>query len=70
MADAQPVTAGQYLGDSDMTNRQLKFMAGDAWARLQRIIAARDPEARFHRYLARDPDSLNINHWLPIDAEA
>ncbi|MBO1902693.1 FAD-binding oxidoreductase [Leucobacter weissii] len=63
MAHAQPVTAGQYLGDSDMTNRQLRFMAPENWERLRRVIADRDPEGRFARYLARDPENLNINHW-------
>ncbi|WP_040167902.1 FAD-binding oxidoreductase [Microbacterium gorillae] len=62
-AHAEPVTAGQYLGDSDMTNRQLKFMAPENWARLQRVIADRDPDGRFHRYLAADPERLNENHW-------
>lgn len=60
---AQPVTAGQYLGDSDMTNRQLKFMAAENWERLQQIIAAREPEGRFHRYLAADAERMNINLW-------
>jgi len=62
-AYAQPVTAGQYLGDSDMTNRQLRFMAPEKWERLQAIIAARDSEGRFHRHLAKDDDHLNVNHW-------
>lgn len=62
-AYAEPVTAGQYLGDSDMTNRQLRFMAPENWARLQEVIATRDPEGRFQRYLAADPDTLNVNHW-------
>ena len=62
-AHAQPVTAGQYLGDSDMTNRQLRFMAPENWERLQQIIAERDPEGRFHRYLAADHATLNVNHW-------
>jgi len=62
-AHAQPVTAGQYLGDSDMTNRQLRFMAPANWERLQAIIAARDPEGRFHRHLAKDENHLNVNHW-------
>lgn len=62
-ANAQPVTAGQYLGDSDMTNRQLKFMGDDQFARLQQIIADRDPEGRFVRYLAHDPATVNRNHW-------
>ena len=62
-AHAQPVTAGQYLGDSDMTSRQLCFMAPENWERLQEVIAARDPQARFHRHLAKDEDRLNVNHW-------
>lgn len=61
---AQPITAGQYLGDSDMTNRQVKFMAEENFARLQQIIAARDPENRFVRYLAKDPATINRHHWL------
>lgn len=60
---AQPVTAGQYLGDSDMTHRQLQFMAPENWERLQRIIADRDPDNRFQRYLAKDAATININHW-------
>lgn len=63
MADAQPVTAGQYLGDSDFTNRQLRFMADENFAELRRIIARRDPHGRFARYLAADPETLNRNHW-------
>jgi FAD/FMN-containing dehydrogenase len=63
MAGAQSVTVGQYLGDSDMTNRQVKFMADDNFARLQEIIAERDPENRFVRYLAKDPATVNKNHW-------
>lgn len=63
MAEAQPVTVGQYLGDSDMTNRQLKFMADENYAKLQEIIAKRDPEGRFVRYLASDPATVNKNHW-------
>ncbi|MFT4219040.1 MAG: FAD-binding oxidoreductase [Microbacterium sp.] len=62
-AHAQPVTAGQYLGDSDFTSRQLRFMAAQNWTRLRSIIDARDPEGRFHRYLAADPATLNVNHW-------
>jgi FAD/FMN-containing dehydrogenase len=63
MAGAQSVSAGQYLGDSDMTNRQLRFMQGDNFARLQAIIADRDPKGRFARYLAADPATVNTNHW-------
>ncbi|TQL48410.1 FAD/FMN-containing dehydrogenase [Homoserinimonas aerilata] len=60
---AQPVTAGQYLGDSDMTNRQLKFMGTEQFAKLQQIWADRDPDGRFVRYLAKDPATVNRNHW-------
>ena len=63
MVAAQSVTVGQYLGDSDMTNRQLKFMSDDHFAKLQDIIAQRDPEGRFVRYLAKDPATVNKNHW-------
>ena len=63
MAAAQSVTKGQYLGDSDMGNRQLKFMADENFARLQQIIAERDPENLFVRYLAKDPATVNQNHW-------
>ena len=63
MANAQPVTAGQYLGDSDMTNRQLKFMADENYTKLKQVIAQRDPEGRFQRYLAADPATVNRNHW-------
>jgi hypothetical protein len=63
MARAQSVTVGQYLGDSDMTNRQVKFMADENFARLQKVIADRDPENRFVRYLAKDPSTVNKNHW-------
>lgn len=63
MAHAESVTVGQYLGDSDMGNRQLKFMADENYAKLQEIIARRDPEGRFVRYLAADPATVNKNHW-------
>lgn len=62
-AHAEPVTAGQYLGDSDMTVRQLRVMSPAHWSRLQQIIRDRDPDGRFHRYLARDVENLNVNQW-------
>jgi hypothetical protein len=68
MARLQPVTIGQYLGDSDMTERQLSFMAPENYGRLQRIIADRDPDGRFARYLAADPASINRNHWEATSA--
>jgi FAD/FMN-containing dehydrogenase len=63
MRTARPVTVGQYLGDSDMTNRQLRFLGDDQFARLQSIIAARDPDGLFVGYLARDTAHLNRNDW-------
>ncbi|CAN5342799.1 FAD-binding oxidoreductase [soil metagenome] len=63
MRRLEPVTVGQYLGDSDMTNRQLRFLGDEQFARLQSIIAERDPDARFVRYLARDAASVNRNDW-------
>lgn len=67
MVGAQPVTVGQYLGDSDMLTRQLRFMAPENFERLQRIIADRDPDGRFVRYLAADPGRVNENHWERAD---
>ena len=64
MAELQPVTAGQYLGDSDFTNRQLRFLGDEQWDRLQRIRADRDPDALFAGYLTADGDApANRNHW-------
>ncbi|MDE2409955.1 MAG: hypothetical protein KGL72_06585, partial [Actinomycetales bacterium] len=63
MAKAQSVTAGTYLGDSDFGNRQLKFMSGQNYQRLQKVIADRDPSGRFVRYLSKDPGNLNQNDW-------
>jgi FAD/FMN-containing dehydrogenase len=60
---AQPVTVGQYLGDSDMTSRQLRVLGDAQWRRLQQVIDDRDPEGRFVRYLAAEPATVNRNHW-------
>jgi hypothetical protein len=64
---AQPVTAGQYLGDSDMTNRQLRVLGDAQWRRLQQVIDERDPEGRFVRYLTAEPAAVNRNHWEAAD---
>lgn len=63
MHTARPVTAGQYLGDSDMTARQLRFMAPENFERLQEVIQRRDPDGLFARYLARDAATVNRNEW-------
>jgi len=63
MAHAQPVTKGTYLGDSDFGNRQLKFMSQQNYERLQQVIAERDPNGLFVRYLTKDASRLNTNDW-------
>lgn len=63
MADLEPVTVGQYLGDSDLSRRQVRFMTDDAWARLQAIRAERDPDGLFVGYLAGAGGATNRNHW-------
>ncbi|MFF1257404.1 FAD-binding oxidoreductase [Streptomyces sp. NPDC058321] len=62
MARMEPVTAGQYLGDSDFTVRQLKFMGDEQWRRLNKIRAARDPQGLFAGYLSAGIVT-NTNHW-------
>ncbi len=63
MTDLEPVTVGQYLGDSDLSHRQVQFMSDDAWARLQQIRAERDPDGLFVGYLAGPDGAANRNHW-------
>ena len=63
MADLERVTVGQYLGDSDLTRRQVKFCSDAAWARLNEIRARRDPNGLFVGYLAGDGGARNANHW-------
>lgn len=63
MVNAQPVTVGQYTGDSDFGNRQLKFLSDKNFARLMEIIAQRDPNGLFARYYSKDFATLNRNHW-------
>jgi FAD/FMN-containing dehydrogenase len=63
MADLEPVTVGQYLGDSDLSRRQVRFMSDEAWARFQAIRAERDPDGLFVGYLAGPDGATNRNHW-------
>ena len=51
MADLEPVSVGQYIGDSDHTRRKAAFLAEENLQRLQGIIAARDPDGLFVGYL-------------------
>ncbi|MFC8435765.1 FAD-binding oxidoreductase [Streptomyces sp. NPDC057253] len=62
MAAMQPVTAGQYLGDSDFTARQARFMGEQQWRRLQEIRSVRDPKGLFAGYLSAGTVT-NTNHW-------
>ncbi|MFF7987663.1 FAD-binding oxidoreductase [Streptomyces sp. NPDC007901] len=63
MAELQPVTVGQYLGDSDLARRQLRFVSDASWERLRKIIAVRDPDGLFVGYLAGPDGAANANHW-------
>ncbi|PZA07696.1 MULTISPECIES: FAD-binding oxidoreductase [unclassified Meiothermus] len=63
MGRLEPVTLGQYLGDSDFTTRALRFMQEAHWARLQAIRAQRDPAGLFVSYLIQDERTLNKNPW-------
>jgi hypothetical protein len=63
MADLEPVTVGQYLGDSDLSRRQVKFLSDDNFQRLQEIRAERDPDGLFVGYLAGPDGASNRNHW-------
>jgi FAD binding domain len=58
-----PVTAGQYLGDSDFTSHQRKFISNENYEKLEQIRAKRDPDGRFHSYLANPDTILNLNKW-------
>ncbi len=69
MADLEPVTVGQYLGDSDLSRRQVRFMSDEAWPRLQEIRAERDPDGLFVGYLAGPGGATNRNHWEPLVEE-
>ena len=52
---------GVYLGDTDFTRRQDRFMSDDAYRRLAAIRAERDPGGRFASYLTSDPAGLNVH---------
>ena len=52
---------GVYLGDTDFTRRQGRFLSDDAYRRLAAIRAERDPSGRFASYLSSDPAGLNAH---------
>jgi len=53
--------AGVYLGDTDFTRRQDRFVSDDAYRRLVLLRARRDPSGRFASYLTCDPEGLNVH---------
>jgi hypothetical protein len=52
---------GVYLGDTDFTRRQDRFMSDDAYRRLAAIRAERDPGGRIASYLTSDAEGLNVH---------
>jgi len=66
MKELEPVTIGQYLGDSDFSTRRLKFMADENYTRLEQLRNNYDPDRLFHAYLAPNGAALNKNHWEEI----
>src|SRR6185369_14930541 len=52
---------GVYLGDTDFTRRQDRFLSDANFARLEAIRAVRDPDGRFASYLTADRERLNVH---------
>ncbi|WNM25636.1 FAD-binding oxidoreductase [Demequina capsici] len=52
---------GVYLGDTDFTARQDRFLSPEHYARLEEIRARRDPAGRISGYLTADREGLNIH---------
>jgi len=53
--------AGVYLGDTDFTRRNDRFLSDPAYRRLAEIRAERDPSGLFASYLTSDPEGLNVH---------
>jgi FAD/FMN-containing dehydrogenase len=60
-ADIARNGAGVYLGDTDFTRRQDRFLSGANYRRLEEIRARRDPSGLFASYLTADPERLNVH---------
>jgi FAD/FMN-containing dehydrogenase len=52
---------GVYLGDTDFTRRNDRFLSDAAYRRLAEIRAERDPSGRFAPYLTSDAEGLNVH---------
>lgn len=63
MKHLQPITAGQYLGDSDFTAHGRKFVSEANFEKIQTIRAQRDPKGLFHSYLKNADTVLNKNDF-------
>jgi hypothetical protein len=53
--------AGVYLGDTDFTGRQDRFLSDENYRRLAEVRAKWDPDGRFASYLSADPAGLNVH---------
>jgi len=53
--------AGVYVGDTDFTRRQDRFVSDESYRRLAGVRGARDPDGRFASYLTADPEGLNVH---------
>jgi FAD/FMN-containing dehydrogenase len=60
-ADIARYGAGVYLGDTDFTRRQDRFLSTENYRRLEEIRARRDPDGRFASYLTADREGLNVH---------
>jgi FAD/FMN-containing dehydrogenase len=60
-ADLARHGAGVYLGDTDFTRRQDRFLSDANYRRLARIRAERDPSGVFASYLTADGEGLNVH---------
>ena len=63
MGRLQGLTAGQYWGDSDQQNREVKCLTDESWSRLQEIRRRRDPDGLFALHLSGRDGFQNRNHW-------
>ncbi|MDL2410536.1 FAD-binding oxidoreductase [Rhizobium calliandrae] len=63
MKALEPLTYGQYWGDSDQQHREVRCLTDDAWSRLKVIRQQRDPEGVFVGYLAKEKGFDNLNEW-------
>jgi len=52
---------GVYLGDTDFTRRQDRFLSEESFERLRQVRARRDPTGLFAGYLTSDAEGLNVH---------